>query len=166
MKQNARCDYCAADLCCKEDSAESLGYLRTQYGLFICDKCLPKCSNDFPEKEGSERLFALRALHIRGIDSDNLKKVVEWNPAHGLSGLVEYLPSVKTGSKVRRPFAEANAASAADAAARNAEWQQRAQDLWATTQHAGKNATDVARLIARDTDGNANTIRRKIKKLS
>ncbi|AGG88767.1 hypothetical protein [Rhodanobacter denitrificans] len=71
---------------------------------------------------------------------------------------------IETGTRVRKPFEEANAASSAAAAARYAQWQARATDLWALPQHAHKSAIEIARLIARGTVYKPGTIRTRISK--
>jgi len=54
-------------------------------------------------------------------------------------------PTVTTGTRVRQPFAKANADRKRQAIASHALWQRKAATLWA--KHPGMSATSIARLI-------------------
>lgn len=205
MENEATCDYCGKGLDCANGSVRDNAYWSMDHGVRVCDDCLPNIWDDFPDRESMERLFWLRALHVRRINVEDIHAMIDrareaivpgqvdtvaieferagdlfrqgerfaameavqaaWNAANGLHNAVTFKPELTTARKVRRPFAEANADRQQDAENRAAEWQRLASGKWADPLHAGKSASDIARLIALP-DEKPGTIRRKIKKLS
>lgn len=84
-----------------------------------------------------------------------------WNLALGLFNALAVKGEVRTGRKVRQPFADANHERSECSRTQAEAWQTDAERLWAQPLHAGKSASDIARLIDPQ---RWNTIRRKIKR--
>lgn len=72
---------------------------------------------------------------------------------------------ILAGRKVITVNRKTNAAISTDAKKIHAEWQKRANEKWRQPQHKNKSVNAIAKLIARGNE-NADTIRRKIKKLA
>jgi hypothetical protein len=79
MKKNstrlaAACGYCGALIDCVKDSVVEKGYWQVS-GLRICDVCLLKASDDFPNMKGDKRVWALRLRWNRGLNIDHILEV-------------------------------------------------------------------------------------------
>lgn len=69
----ASCDACGQDLDCREGDPRLKGYWQLNVGVRYCDPCILERSNDFPAREETERLFALRLRHVRGINIERIE---------------------------------------------------------------------------------------------
>lgn len=71
-----KCNYCATRLPCVRGDALDRDYWTLYDGPRICDECLLEQADDFDALTGWQRLFALRLLHVAGIDLAQLDATV------------------------------------------------------------------------------------------
>jgi len=109
-------------------------------------------------------IFEALATLIEGMHAERDSVAARARAAEELANILR--PFAATGEKVRRAAALSNAPRSKQAQHNFQAWQEEANRLWGQPQHAGKSTSDVARLIAKRTGGNPNTIRRRIKKVS
>lgn len=88
------CDWCDITLGCAPNSPWDRDYWSLDGAYRSCDDCLIKSADDFPSMNGRERLFALRLLHVGGIDIASVDELIEQAKsvvkAHQVNNAVEF----------------------------------------------------------------------------
>jgi len=72
-KRLPSCDACGKELGCLDGDPRLKGYWQLEVGVRYCDPCLLQHSDDFPEREETERLFAIRLRHVRGVNIEAIE---------------------------------------------------------------------------------------------
>ncbi len=74
MRKSIKCDYCEKSLEYEDDSIMHKQYWQSNFGINICDDCLPDYADDFLDMPEKSRLFALRlrwSSHAISLDTIN-----------------------------------------------------------------------------------------------